>query len=92
MRSLSRLTDGQMARVAPGVPKSRGDDRRVLPGILVIDRNGLRWCKAPEACGPHKALYTRRKRWRETAAFARIRAGLAAASRFSCTQSRWPQT
>jgi transposase len=37
-----------MERLRPYFPKSRGrarvDDRRVLSGIIFINRNGLRWC------------------------------------------------
>ena len=71
-----------MARLEPGFPKSHGkprvDGRRVLSGIIFINRNGLRGCDAPREYGPHKTLHDRRKRWSETGVFARILAGLAA--------------
>lgn len=55
-----------MHRLRPYFPKSRGrarvDDRRVLSGIIFIDRNGLRWCDAPAAYGPPKTLYNLWKR------------------------------
>ena len=38
------------------------DDRRVLSGIALVKRNGLRWRNVPVAYGPHKALYNRWKR------------------------------
>ena len=64
------LTDAQMARLEPFFPKSHGkprvDDRRVLSGIIFINRNGLRWRDAPAAYGPHKTLYNRWKRWSMT--------------------------
>ena len=45
MGDLFWLTDEQMARLAPFFPKSHGkpwvDDRRVLSGIIFINRNGL---------------------------------------------------
>lgn len=51
MSNLFWLTDAQMARLEPFFPKSHGkprvDDRRVLSGIIFINRNGLRWCDAP---------------------------------------------
>jgi transposase len=56
----------------------RVDDRRVLSGIIFINRNGLRWRDAPAECGPHKTLYNRWKRWRDMGVFARIMTGLAA--------------
>ena len=73
------LTDEQMAKLSPFVPKSHGkrrvDDRRVLSGIIFINRNGLRWRDAPVAYGPHKTLYSQWKRWSEKGIFARIMAG-----------------
>lgn len=82
MSNLFWLTDAQMARLEPHFPKPHGkprvDDRRVLSGIIFINRNGLRWCDAPAEYGPHKTLYNRWKRWSEKGVFARILAGLAA--------------
>ena len=47
MSDLFWLTDEQMAKLTPFIPKSHGkprvDDRRVLSGITFINRNGLRW-------------------------------------------------
>jgi transposase len=56
----------------------RVDDRRVLSGIIFINRNGLRWCDAPKEYGPCKTLYNRWKRWSDMSVFARIMTGLAA--------------
>ena len=53
------------------------DDRRVLSGIIFINRNGLRWCGAPVEYGPPKTLYNRWKRWSDMGVFARIMMGLA---------------
>lgn len=82
MSDLFWLTDAQMARLEPFFPKSHGkprvDDRRVLSGIIFIDRNGLRWRDAPAAYGPHKTLYNRWKRWSDKGVFARMMLGLAA--------------
>jgi len=58
MSDLFWLTDEQMAKLAPF---PRVDDRRVLSGIIFINRNGLRWRDAPAAYGPHKTLYSRWK-------------------------------
>ena len=61
MSNLYWLTDAQMERLKPFLPKSHGkprvDDRRVLSGIIFINRNGLRWCDAPKEYGPAKTLY-----------------------------------
>ena len=82
MSDLFWLTDAQMARLEPFLPKSHGkpriDDRRVLSGIIFINRNDLRWCDAPAEYGPHKTLYNRWKRWSDKGIFARMMVGLAA--------------
>lgn len=76
MSDLYWLTDAQMARLEPFFPKSHGkprvDDRRVLSGIIFINRNGLRWRDAPTEYGPPKTLYNRWKRWSEKGIFARM--------------------
>ena len=80
MNDLIWLTDVQMARLTPFFPKSRGrprvDDRRVLSGIIYVNRNGLRWRDAPAAYGPAKTLYNRWIRWSRAGVFARIMAAL----------------
>jgi transposase len=77
------LTDEQMARLEPYFPKSHGrprvDDRRVLSGIIFVNRNGLRWRDAPKDYGPHKTLYNRWKRWGEMGVFTRMMEGLSRA-------------
>ncbi|KPF75123.1 transposase [Brevundimonas sp. AAP58] len=81
MNDLFWLTDEQMARLEPCFPKSHGrprvDDRRVLSGIIFVNRNGLRWRDAPAAYGPHKTLYNRWKRWSDAGVFFRMMEGLA---------------
>ena len=82
MSDLFWLSDAQMARLRPYFPRSHGrprvDDRRVLSGIIFVNRNGLRWRDAPREYGPAKTLYNRWKRWGDMGVFARIMAGLAA--------------
>ncbi|WP_140986133.1 IS5 family transposase [Asticcacaulis tiandongensis] len=83
MSDLYWLTDEQMARLQPYFPKSHGkprvDDRKVLSGIIFVNRNGLRWRDAPAAYGPHKTLYNRWKRWSEAGIFVRMMEGLSGA-------------
>jgi len=71
-----------MARLEPFFPKSHGkpriDERRVLSGIIFINRNGLRWRDAREEYGPPKTLYNPWKRWSDRGVFARMMDGLAA--------------
>lgn len=82
MSDLYWLTDEQMARLEPYFPKSHGkprvDDRRVLSGIIFVNRNGLRWRDTPKDYGPHKTLYNRWKRWGDKGVFLRMMEGLAA--------------
>ena len=51
MSDLFWLTDAQMARLEPFFPKSHGkprvDDRRVLSGIIFINRNGFKVAGCP---------------------------------------------
>ena len=81
MSNLYWLSEAQMDRLRPYFPKSRGrvrvDDRRVLSGIIFINRNGLRWCDAPSEYGPLKILYNRWKHWSDMSVFAQIMMGLA---------------
>ena len=82
MSDLFWLTEARIARLARCFPKFHGkprvDERRVLSGIIFINRNGLRWRDAPREYGPHKTLCNRWKRWSDKGVFARIRAGPAA--------------
>ena len=81
MSNLFWLSEDQMTRLRPFFPRSHGkprvDDRRVLSGIIFINRNGLRWCDAPREYGPAKTLYNRWKRWGDMGVFARMMEGLA---------------
>ena len=81
MGNLFALTDEPMERLKPFLPKSHGtprvDDRRVLSGIIFINRNGFRWFDAPHEYGAPKTQYNRWKRWGEMGVFARIMEGLA---------------
>lgn len=76
------LSENEMGRLMPYFPKSRSrlrvDDKRVLSGIIFINRNGLRWCDVPLEYGPSKTLYNRWKRWSDMGLFAWIMTGLAA--------------
>ena len=82
MSDLFWLTDEQMARLRPFFPRSQGrprvDDRRVLSGIIFINRNGLRWRDAPREYGPAKTLYNRWKRWSDKGVFVAMMDGLSA--------------
>ena len=82
MSELFWLTEAQVEQMEPYFPKSRGkprvDDRKVLSGIIFVQRNGLMWKHAPAAYGPPKTLYNRWKRWSRTGVFATIMTELSA--------------
>ena len=82
MSDLLWLSKAQMRRIEPFFPLSHGvprvDDRRIVSGIIFVIRNGLRWCDAPTASGPHKTNYNRFIRWSRLGVFNRIFAALAA--------------
>lgn len=82
MSDLYWLTGEQMTRLELFLPKSHGrpcvDDRRVLSGIIFVNRNGLRGREVPQEYGPHKTLYNRWKRWIAMGIFIRMMDGLAA--------------
>ncbi|PZO62189.1 MAG: IS5 family transposase [Paracoccus denitrificans] len=82
MRELFWLTDDRMERLRPFFPGSHGrprvDDRRVLSGIIFVNRNALRWRDAPKDYGPSKTLYDRWTRWGEMGVFVPMTEGLAA--------------
>jgi transposase len=65
-----------MSRLKSFIPKSHGkpcvDDKRVLSGIIFINRNGLRWRDAPFEYDPPKTLYNRWVRWSRKGIFAHI--------------------
>lgn len=81
MSNLFRLSEAQMARLQPFFPEIDGtplvDDRRVLSGIILINRGGLRWRDTPKAYGPPKTLYNCWKRWSDMGVFARMMEALA---------------
>ncbi len=82
MSDLFWLSKAQKRRIEPFFPLSHGvprvDDRKVVSGIVFVIKNGLRWCDAPSAYGPHKTLYNRFVRWSRMGVFDRIFAGLSA--------------
>jgi transposase len=72
-----------MARLRPYFPKSHGkprvDDRRVLSGIVFVNRMGFAGVMRPATTARTKTLYNRWKRWGEMGVFLRMMEGLATA-------------
>ncbi len=76
MPGIYLLSKDQMARISPFFPGSHGvarvDDRRVISGIVLVIRNGLRWRDVPASHGLHKTIQNRVLRWSEMGVFGRI--------------------
>ena len=75
---VDRGADGASSAAFPkshGVP--RVDDRRVLGGMIFVNRNGVRWRDAPVEYGSPKTLHNRWKRWSGKGIIARLLPGLA---------------
>lgn len=70
------LSADTIKQLNPLFPKQRGfirgDDRKVLSGILYVLKYGLRWCDAPKEYGPYKTLYNRFVRWSDNGTFDKI--------------------
>ena len=65
-----------MVQLAPFFPTSHGkprvDDRRILSGIIFINRNGRRWRDVLAAYDPPKTLHNRWKRWSDMGIFTQM--------------------
>jgi transposase len=81
MRNLCWQSEDQMPQLRQFFPKGHAnlcvDDRRVLIGIIFINRNGLRLRDAPKKYAPAKTLYNRWKRWGDMWVFVWMMEGLA---------------
>ncbi len=82
MSDLYWLTDEQMTRFAPFLPKGHGrlwvDNRRVLSGIIFVSHNSLRWRDVLAKYGLSNSLHNRWRCWSGMGVFARMTEGLAA--------------
>jgi transposase len=62
------FTEEQWAKIEPHLPTNqpgpeREDDRRILSGIMHVQRSGCRWKDCPSEYGPAKTIYNRFARW-----------------------------
>ena|SRR5690348_3716233 len=83
MRRRHELTDEQWARLEPLLPPQKpkigrpGHDlRRIVNGILWIDRTGAPWRDLPERYGPVGTVSSRFYRWRQAGVWDRVLATL----------------
>lgn len=64
------INDEAWAKLKPLLPlmkrgRKRINDRKIISGIVYVQRKGLEWQEAPAIYGPFKTLYTRFRRWKE---------------------------
>jgi len=62
------LTDAAFAAIEPLLPAvysgaRRKDDRRIISGIIHVQRSGCRWLDCPAIYGPSTTVYNRFNRW-----------------------------
>ncbi|WP_085938765.1 IS5 family transposase [Beijerinckia indica] len=77
------FSDKQWAKIVPHLPTNqpgpqRGDDRRILSGIMHVLTAGCRWKDCPKEYGPFKTVYNRFVRWSERGIWQKIFAHAAA--------------
>src|SRR6516225_10719615 len=77
------FSDEQWLRIEPHSPMNqpgpeRKDDRRILSGIMHVQKVGCRWKDCPPEYGPHKTIYNRFARWSERGVWQAIFAAVAA--------------
>ena len=67
------LTEEEMEVLRPYLPAPRGkqrvDDRRVLSGMIFVQRTGCRWRDVPDVYGSRHTIYTRWRRWSKNGLF-----------------------
>lgn len=73
------LTEAQWARIAPLLPPQQPpvgrpmlDHRRVVAGMLWIERTGAAWRELPARFGQWPTVYSRYRRWRGNGLWQRI--------------------
>jgi transposase len=83
-RELILVHDEQWAKVKPHLPTNQPgperkdeDDRRILSGIMHVQRSGCRWKDCPSEHGPHKTIYNRFARWSERGIWQNLMAAVA---------------
>ena len=83
MSRLFWLDDEAWAAIEPHLPKNqpgarRVDDRRVISGILHVQKTGCRWQDCPAEYGPPTTIYNRFNRWSRRQLWSRILEALVA--------------
>lgn len=81
-KGLFWLSDRQWARIEPHLPRNltgpeRGDDRRIISGIIHMLQSGARWRDCPPEYGPYTTIYNRFNRWAKRGRWGTVFAALA---------------
>ena len=70
------LTEAQYARIAPYLPRQRGNVRlsnlQVLNAILYVAEQGCKWRGLPKRFGNWHTIYTRMNRWSKSGVLDRV--------------------
>ena len=70
------LTEAQYERIAPLLPKQRGNislsNLQVINAILYVAEHGCKWRGLPERFGNWHTVYTRMKRWSRNGVLERV--------------------
>ena len=70
------LSDEQYERIAPLLPRVRGNtrlsQRQVLNGLLYMAEQGCKWRALPERFGPWHTVYMRLNRWAKAGVLERV--------------------
>ena len=79
---MMELTDEQYERIAPLLPRPRGNaklsQRQVLNGLLYMAEQGCKWRALPERFGHWHTVYMRLNRWAKAGVLERVLAALLA--------------
>ena len=67
-KGLFWFNDAQWRRIEPHLPTNlrgpeRGDDRRIISGVVHMLQSGARWRDCPPEYGPYTTIYNRYNRW-----------------------------
>jgi transposase len=70
------ITEAQYERVAPSLPRQRGNVRvsslQFLNALLYVAEHGCKWRGLPKRFGPWHTIYTRMNRWSRKGVLAQV--------------------
>lgn len=73
------MTEAAWQRVWPLLPPQRSprgrphvDHRRIVAGMLWVERTGCAWAALPDRFGPWQSVYHRYQRWRASGLWVRL--------------------